>query len=163
MKQAHVASTRGVVFHCGSLCDLDPKLAMEMMRKNIRKLAASASKQCPVLLETSEGKKVLPSPEALLKFVQDCKDREGEEKVDTENNLMICVDTCHVFAAGYEPSEFLEKVLHRTRLVHFNDSVHEKGSTIDRHASIGSGCIGVERMMACAEIARVNGISLVVE
>ena len=67
----------------------------------------------------------------------------------------VCVDTCHIFAAGYKIStraeykatmkEFDELVgLDRIRAFHLNDSVRELGSRVDRHAKIGAGKIGLE-------------------
>lgn len=71
------------------------------------------------------------------------------EKID------VCLDTCHVFAAGYDIrdeegcsrtfGEFDRTIgLDRLRLFHFNDSVKGLGTRVDRHAHIGQGEIGVE-------------------
>jgi deoxyribonuclease-4 len=69
--------------------------------------------------------------------------------------LGICVDSCHLYAAGYEvrtPAGYTETMeafdrivgLDRLKVVHLNDSVHELGSQRDRHAHIGEGTIGME-------------------
>jgi deoxyribonuclease-4 len=69
--------------------------------------------------------------------------------------LGICLDTCHVFAAGYalapKPAyeatirDFDQVVgLQRLRAFHLNDSLKPQGSRIDRHAHIGQGCLGLE-------------------
>ncbi len=74
---------------------------------------------------------------------------EGEER------LVVCFDTCHAFAAGYDLStpegyeatfEAFDRVLGLERLVvfHLNDSLHPLGSRKDRHAHIGQGKIGLE-------------------
>lgn len=66
--------------------------------------------------------------------------------------LSVCVDTCHIFAAGYalDPDEsydcWVEKLdqtvgVQRVRLWHVNDSVKPLGSRVDRHAGIGRGLI----------------------
>jgi deoxyribonuclease-4 len=71
------------------------------------------------------------------------------------DRLGFCLDTCHIFAAGYDIStpegfdEALEELdrfvgLERLMLVHMNDSKGECGSRIDRHEHIGSGKIGLE-------------------
>jgi len=72
-----------------------------------------------------------------------------------EERLGVCLDTCHVFAAGYEvrTSKGLEETLReldrevgleRLRLVHANDSKGDLGSRVDRHEHIGEGRIGME-------------------
>ncbi len=72
-----------------------------------------------------------------------------------EERLGVCVDTCHVFAAGYEvrTREGLDRTLEeldravgleRVRLIHANDSRGGRGSQLDRHQHIGQGEIGLE-------------------
>lgn len=77
------------------------------------------------------------------------------EAAGWHERLGFCLDTCHVFAAGYDvstPAGFdstLEELdrcigLERLKLLHLNDSLGERGSRIDRHADIGAGRIGLE-------------------
>ncbi|MEM0442197.1 MAG: deoxyribonuclease IV [Candidatus Nitrosocaldus sp.] len=65
----------------------------------------------------------------------------------------VCIDTCHLFAAGYElrSKDALARVieeldkhigLKNIRLLHLNDSKHALGSNVDRHEHIGLGYIG---------------------
>jgi deoxyribonuclease-4 len=67
--------------------------------------------------------------------------------------LAICLDTCHIFAAGYDirteqgyektMAEFDKIIgLKKLQAIHFNDSVKDFGSRVDRHAHIGQGKIG---------------------
>lgn len=69
--------------------------------------------------------------------------------------LGVCVDTCHIFAAGYElrtPAGYsatmaaLEQTvgLEKVRFFHLNDSKTDLGSRVDRHEHIGKGAIGLE-------------------
>jgi deoxyribonuclease-4 len=69
--------------------------------------------------------------------------------------LGVCLDTCHVFAAGYPlaPAAEYEATLRefdrliglrRLRVFHVNDSKKPLGSRVDRHAHIGRGCLGLE-------------------
>lgn len=69
--------------------------------------------------------------------------------------LGFCLDTCHVFAAGYDIrtpdgiDAMLEEMdrfigLDRLRAIHMNDTVGALGSHLDRHAHIGQGGIGLE-------------------
>ena len=75
------------------------------------------------------------------------------ELVPHHERLGVCVDTCHIFAAGYDirtPETYaatfaeLERVvgLGRVRCLHLNDSQKGLGSRVDRHEHIGLGTIG---------------------
>ena len=77
------------------------------------------------------------------------------ENVRESDRLGICVDTCHIFAAGYpivERKDYLATMrtfdkavgLDRVRAFHLNDSKREFGSRVDRHEHIGLGEIGPE-------------------
>ncbi|MDD1753271.1 MAG: deoxyribonuclease IV, partial [Methanotrichaceae archaeon] len=71
------------------------------------------------------------------------------------DRLGVCLDTCHLFGAGYElrTSEGIRSTLkefdglighERLKLVHLNDSRGDLGSTLDRHEHIGLGKIGMD-------------------
>ncbi|HSG72921.1 MAG TPA: deoxyribonuclease IV, partial [Planctomycetaceae bacterium] len=77
------------------------------------------------------------------------------EHVDEAERLGVCVDTCHIFAAGYPlktPQEYRQTMksfdeivgLERIRAFHLNDSKKEFGSRVDRHEHIGEGFLGLE-------------------
>ncbi len=75
-------------------------------------------------------------------------------RVASPERLSVCVDTCHVFAAGYslDPIEAYNATvteldaavgLARVRVWHLNDSLKPLGSRVDRHAGIGLGHLGL--------------------
>jgi deoxyribonuclease-4 len=75
------------------------------------------------------------------------------DRVEEKHRMAVCIDTCHVFAAGYDISteigyertfnEFDDLVgLDRLVAFHVNDSKRELGSRVDRHEHIGNGRIG---------------------
>ncbi len=77
------------------------------------------------------------------------------EKSRYSSRLGICVDTCHIFAAGYDirtPAAYEQTFaefdrligLDRIRFFHLNDSKKELGSRVDRHEHIGKGYIGLD-------------------
>lgn len=77
------------------------------------------------------------------------------DNVADPDRVGVCVDTCHIFAAGYPITtkkeyaatmdEFDRVVgVKRIRAFHLNDSVRELGSRVDRHAKIGGGKLGLE-------------------
>ena len=76
------------------------------------------------------------------------------EQADGRERLGVCLDTCHIFAAGYDirtPETYAKTLaefdhivgLNHIRCFHFNDSKHELGSRKDRHEQIGQGFIGL--------------------
>eukprot|EP00736_Rhodelphis_marinus_P001779 Rmarinus@m.16724 len=92
--------------------------------------------------------------------------------VDDRKRVGVCLDTCHLFAAGYDlksnyhgvMDEFEETVGFRyLRGVHLNDSKFGLGSRRDRHANIGEGCLGVEVFRDVINDARLRGIPMVLE
>jgi len=77
------------------------------------------------------------------------------DAVEDAERLAVCLDTCHVFVAGYPigtqsgyrttMKRFDDLLgLERLLVVHMNDARRELGSRIDRHERIGKGCIGTE-------------------
>jgi deoxyribonuclease-4 len=76
-------------------------------------------------------------------------------RVQSPQMLGVCVDTCHLFAAGYplSPKKAYQATwrqfdtivgLEQIQAFHLNDSKRELGSRVDRHAHIGEGCLGLE-------------------
>ena len=109
-------------------------------------LRRTAGFKVKVLLETTAGMGTCLGRrfEHIARLLADSADPE---------RLAVCLDTCHVFAAGYDLSteegyaaafeEFGRVVgLRKLKLLHVNDSVKPLGSRVDRHAGIGLGQIG---------------------
>ena len=102
----------------------------------------------PVLLETMSGKgSEVGGTFAELRAIFDA--------VERQELLGVCLDTCHVFDAGYDIAGNLDDVLEefdrtvglgRLRAVHLNDGMNPLGSRKDRHAKIGEGAIGLEAL-----------------
>lgn len=77
------------------------------------------------------------------------------EKVVLQDHIGVCLDTCHVWDAGYDIVNSLDDVLEefdriiglkRLKAVHLNDSMNACGARKDRHAKIGEGAMGLEGM-----------------
>ena len=88
--------------------------------------------------------------------------------------LGFCLDTCHVFAAGYPMDT--EKNYRRTmreldrtvglkliRVFHLNDSKREMGSRVDRHASIGEGYLGLDSFRRLMTDPRLDRLPMILE
>jgi deoxyribonuclease-4 len=96
------------------------------------------------------------------------------ELVEEPDRLGVCLDTCHVFAAGYPLSpekqyratlrEFDRQVgLRRLRVFHVNDSLKPLGSRVDRHAHIGRGCLGLEPFRLLVNDRRFRRLPMILE
>ena len=96
------------------------------------------------------------------------------DQVDEAARLAVCMDTCHVFAAGYDISnkrgweETIEEFdnlvgLDRLVAVHTNDSKKELGSHVDRHEHIGKGMIGIEGFTLLMNDPRFENIPKILE
>lgn len=96
------------------------------------------------------------------------------ELVPHHERLGVCVDSCHIFAAGYDIrtadtyaatfAEFDRVVgLDKVRCFHLNDSQKDLGSRVDRHSHIGQGCIGLEAFRLLVNDARFRGIPMIIE
>ena len=103
-----------------------------------------------VLLETMAGKgtEVGRSFEELAAII---------DRTELESHVGVCLDTCHVWDAGYDIAEDLDGVLEefdrvvglsRLKAIHLNDSLNPRGARKDRHARIGEGHIGFEALSA---------------
>ncbi len=99
-----------------------------------------------VLLETMSGK----GSEVGGKFTEL---RQILDRVDLRANMGVCLDTCHVYDAGYDLIHDLDGVLaefdrviglDRLYAIHLNDSKNPFGSHKDRHEKIGQGALGLE-------------------
>ena len=82
--------------------------------------------------------------------------REILDRVTLSDLMGVCLDTCHVFDAGYDIVNDLDGVLaefdrivglDRLKAVHLNDSMNVRGAGKDRHARIGEGEIGAEALV----------------
>lgn len=99
-----------------------------------------------VLLETMAGKgtEIGRSFEEIAQII---------ERVDLKDHLGVCLDTCHVYDAGYDIVNDLDNVLDefdriigldRLKAIHLNDSKNPFKSHKDRHEKIGEGSLGLE-------------------
>ena len=79
------------------------------------------------------------------------------DRVQLGDRLGVCLDTCHVWDAGYDITGYLDGVLaefdrivgiDRLKAIHLNDSLNPCGAHKDRHATIGNGEIGFEALAA---------------
>lgn len=96
------------------------------------------------------------------------------EQVSDKKRLGVCLDTCHIFAAGYDIRtkegyeamwEQFDKIIGRDLLqvIHCNDSKKALGSRVDRHADIGEGELGLEPFRLLFNDPRLSEIPKILE
>ena len=127
--------------HVGQGADEGIRLFIEALNEILWKEQSTT-----VLLETMAGKgsEVGRSFEELRRII---------DGVELKEKLGVCLDTCHVYDAGYDIVNNLDKVLDefdkvigldRLKAIHINDSKNPFESHKDRHEKIGEGSIGIE-------------------
>ncbi len=136
-------------FHPGSHVKQGAELGMQKIAAMLNSVLHK-DLHTVVLLETMSGKgtEVGRSFEELAAIL---------DKVQLNEKMGVCLDTCHIFDGGYDIVNNLEGVLEqfdkiigleKLRAVHLNDSKNILGSHKDRHACIGEGNIGLDALSA---------------
>lgn len=133
----------------------------------ILQAAHDAGNSVPILLENTAGQGTTlgASIGELAEMIAGC---------DQPQQVGICLDTCHAFAAGYDlrTAAGLEKLLAETedsagldkvRCWHLNDSVFPLGKRRDRHANIGTGEIGLAAFVQLCQDERLAGLPMILE
>ena len=162
----------GAVFHVGKHKGNGEELGSKNMYLNVKKILEESAKKAPhsiFILETAAG----AGTECCKKLEQLAEFRDKFTK-DEKKRIRFCLDTCHMFSAGYDYRTEkqvvqFEKEVESTikwknvELLHFNDSKAKHGSGVDRHESIGEGYIGNTGLREIAKIACKKGIPIILE
>jgi deoxyribonuclease-4 len=169
LRRAAELGAEGVVVHTGSCVDDGSyEAAMRQVRDGLLPILEGLGDDGPwLLLEPTAGQgRSLCGPVADLAAYLDALDRHPRAG--------ICLDTCHVFAAGEpldEPggaTDTLDRLVavagpERLRLVHANDSKDVRGAAKDRHEKIGQGHIGVDAFRELLTHPATDGVPFVLE
>lgn len=163
LKIGAMLNFKGVVVHVGKAVEkLTEEIGTKNMHENIISILPEIDEKCPVLVETpaGQGTEICSKIENFMKFYEMFSE-------DERKKVKICIDTCHIFASGYEPMEYIvqwySKFPDSIALVHWNDSKCKKGSKKDRHASAGDGFIGLEKMEEIAIWCTEKRVPMIIE
>ena len=150
--------------HPGSHVQQGAEKGIELIADLLNDVLDPAQKTI-VLLETMAGKgtEVGRSFEEIAAIIEraDCKERLG-----------VCLDTCHVWDAGYDIANDLDGVLEefdrviglsRLHAVHLNDSLNVRAARKDRHARIGEGEIGLEALTRVIRHPKLRHLPFILE
>lgn len=94
------------------------------------------------------------------------------DKIDLKDHMGVCLDTCHVYDAGYDIVNHLDQVLEefdavigleRLKAIHMNDSKNPFASHKDRHEKIGEGSLGSETFRQMVNHPLLAGIPIYLE
>lgn len=94
------------------------------------------------------------------------------DRVELADHVGVCLDTCHVWDAGYDIANDLDGVLEefdavigldRLKALHINDSLNVRGARKDRHARIGEGCIGADALVRVVMHPVLYGLPCILE
>ena len=146
--RATAMGSQTIVLHPGSHVGEGVDKGIASIVKGLNEVL-TADTACHIALETMAGKgsEVGRSFEEL---------REILDRVELSDKMGVCMDTCHVWDAGYDIVNDLDGVLaefdrvvglERLKAVHLNDSMNVRGAGKDRHARIGEGEIGAEAIV----------------
>jgi deoxyribonuclease-4 len=170
LKRAAEIGAEGVVVHTGSYVGgSDDTQAMKQVREGLLPLLdAVADDAAPWLLlepTAGQGRSLCAGVEDLAPYL---------DALDHHPKAGICLDTCHVFAAGAPLDEpggttaTVDRIVEiggpgRLRLVHANDSMDVRGAFKDRHQRIGEGHIGEGAFRELFAHPATDGVPFILE
>lgn len=151
-------------FHPGSHVGQGAEKGIELIAELLNNVLTK-EQTTTVLLETMSGKgsEIGRSFEELKEII---------DRTELKEKLGVCLDTCHVYDAGYDIVENLDGVLDefdkiigldRLHAIHMNDSKNPFSSHKDRHEVIGGGFIGLEAMERIINNPRLKNIPILLE
>lgn len=151
-------------FHPGSHVGQGAEEGIKMIAETLNQILKK-EQHTTVLLETMSGKgtEVGRSFEELRAIL---------DRVELKDHMGVCLDTCHVYDAGYDIVDNLEQVLdefdniiglERLKAIHMNDSKNPFASHKDRHEKIGEGSLGIKTFEAIVNHPKLQGIPIYLE
>ena len=154
-------------FHPGShLKKMSEEECLKKIAKNIN-IALSETDYSTAVIETTagQGTNLGYRFEHLASII---------ELVDKKDRIAVCIDTAHIFAAGYDirtEDSYLKTMEQFDNIIgfkylkgmHINDSKAKLGSKVDRHHSLGKGEIGLDAFKYIMRDKRIDEIPLILE
>lgn len=168
MQRAEALGIRYLAVHPGSHTGKGEKRGLQRIAESLN----FVFDKCPdfrlkILLETTAGQ----GDNLGYKFEQLA---EIKTQVEAKEKVGVCLDTCHLFAAGYElrtqdgykkTMRQLEEIIgiDQIGIIHTNDSKRELGSRVDRHEHIGEGELGLVAFEHLVNDTRFKHVPMIIE
>jgi len=168
LQRCEALGVDGLIFHPGAHLDDTMEAGIERIAEALDQVHQScAGFESMILLETTAGQGTAIGWrfEQISRIIDRTKQPE---------RLGVCLDTCHLFAAGYDfrTTEGYEAMIgemdatfgvERIKCIHTNDSKRECGSRVDRHEHIGKGRIGKGGFAHFVNDKRFAGVPMILE
>jgi len=168
MERCRLLRIPNLVMHPGSHVGSGEEAGLNLVAENINRLFDELrDNTVTLLLETTagQGSNLGYTFEQLAYLIERTEDKE---------HVGVCLDTCHVFAAGYplaDAKDYRKTMkrfddvigLDRLRIIHMNDSMKELGSRRDRHEHIGKGHIGLDGFRNFVNDRRLEKVPMILE
>jgi len=168
LRRCDTLGIRALIFHPGAHMGAGPERGLEAVARSLNHAMRRTRGTLPrILLENTAGAgSTLGRTFEELRFVI--------ERLDEPERVGVCIDTCHLYAAGYDirsargyakTMRSLEEELglERVQAFHLNDAKRELGSRADRHEGIGIGTIGREAFRRIVRDRRFAGRPAILE
>lgn len=151
-------------FHPGSHVQQGTEKGIELIAELLNEVL-SPSQKTLVLLETMAGKgtEIGRSFEELAAII---------DRVNCKEKLGVCLDTCHIWDAGYDIVDDLDGVLDKfdrviglshLHAIHLNDSLNVRAARKDRHARIGEGELGLQALTRVIRHPKLHHLPFILE
>lgn len=151
-------------FHPGSHVQQGAEKGIELIADLLNEVL-SPSQKTLVLLETMAGKgtEIGRSFEELAAII---------DRVNCKEKLGVCLDTCHIWDAGYDIVDDLDGVLDKfdrviglshLHAIHLNDSLNVRAARKDRHARIGEGELGLQALTRVIRHQKLHHLPFILE
>lgn len=166
LKIADLIGALGCVVHCGKHTSNTPENGLKIMKNALEFIIEEMMNlkiKAKIILETScgQGTELISNYKDFLDFYNSFNDEQKEF-------LKICIDTCHIWAAGHELSEVYELTktndnLKDVMVIHFNNSKNPKNSHLDRHEIIDKGHIPLDQLLKFIKLFRKFNTIVILE
>lgn len=166
IRSTHYLGVKNIVLHPGSYTEKDAVYGLARVAEGLNEvLRGTSDTDVNIALETMAGKgsELGRTFEELAAII---------DKVEDNERLTVCLDTCHVHDAGYDIVNDLDGVLeefdrlvglNRLAVLHINDSKNRRGAAKDRHAPIGAGLIGFQAINRVVHHEKLEHLPMILE
>lgn len=164
LERCNQLGVKYIVLHPGSHVGIKEEKAINNISCGLNQVFMNNRSECMILLETMAGKgtEVGKNFEELKQII---------DKVNDNERLGVCLDTCHLNDSGYNIEKF-DQVLEdfdriigidKIKCIHINDSKNPLGSRKDRHENIGYGTIGFDNLLSVIYNEKLADIPKILE
>jgi deoxyribonuclease-4 len=171
LKLASQLGIKGSIIHLGSLKEDNPQTTLnetiysyETLIDSIKEVIAKTPEDTLFIIENAGNKKIGQKIVQIEKIIKD---------VDSQR-VRVCLDTCHLYSAGYDISSKtkLDNFIHmfdsliglkKLEVIHLNDSRDLLNTGRDRHENIGEGTLGLETFRLLLNHPKLKHVPFIIE